>query len=265
MKNKYKQISDYWDHISLNYKVAIHITTNDFHYGPLIPGDSKLKLLPNEIEGKKVLELGAGQAQNSIFLSKKGAKTWATDISEQQIRLGKEIAEKEKCEIDFSVMPMEEIDKLNEKEFDLIHSSYAINFSADIQKVFNLSYELLKENGEFIFSTAHPLFSGEFLTLDSDTGLFLENYFKIDADCRYDDKDNKLIESNFYTIEELSRFAYNAGFLIKQILEPQCIDISNLTTEECIKQVPYYSNGWSEFHEQLRAFPGVVIFKLIKL
>ena len=56
------------------------ISTEDVHYGPLLPGERDLCLLGN-VKDKRVLELASGAAQNSIALSKLGAKAVAIDVS----------------------------------------------------------------------------------------------------------------------------------------------------------------------------------------
>ena len=56
-------------------------------YGPDIPTESELKLCGN-VEGKRLLELGAG-AQGSIAFAKQGAHTIAVDSStERFVRSG---------------------------------------------------------------------------------------------------------------------------------------------------------------------------------
>ncbi|MBL7012580.1 MAG: hypothetical protein ISR85_06605, partial [Kiritimatiellales bacterium] len=37
----------YWNDIAELYQKETRISTSDFHYGPLLPGDSQLELLPN--------------------------------------------------------------------------------------------------------------------------------------------------------------------------------------------------------------------------
>ena len=75
----------YWNSIAENYRVAINILSSEFHYGPLVPPDSQLNLLPENLKGLRCLELGCGAAQNSVYLAKQGAECVAADISEGQI------------------------------------------------------------------------------------------------------------------------------------------------------------------------------------
>ena len=85
----------YWDETADEYQDVTRISTDDFHYGPLLHGDRIQKLLPKITPGMKCLEIGSGAAQNSFYLASQGAECTATDISPQQLkhaeRIGKEI------------------------------------------------------------------------------------------------------------------------------------------------------------------------------
>jgi len=265
MNKNIKQIGEYWDSIADLYNDAVSIVTDDFHYGPLIPGDSELGLLPDDIAGMRCLEIGAGAGQNSIYLAKKGATCLATDISDQQLEFGRKIAAEENVNLEFECAAMEEMTPETHGMFNLIHSSYAITFSPAPAKVIKQWAEMLKPGGALILSTGHPLFTGEWLDLEGDHGLFIENYFQPHPDIRYDDNDNERIRSNFYPISEMSDWFYNAGLVIERILEPKPMDIDSIPEEERCAKVPYYSNGWSEYSEQLKHSPGIIIFKCRKL
>ena len=41
----------YWNTIADAYQREPHISTDDFHYGPLLPGDRELGQLPDAMEG----------------------------------------------------------------------------------------------------------------------------------------------------------------------------------------------------------------------
>ena len=87
MKNE-----QYWEEIAEAYQAETVISTDDFHYGPLIAGDSELELLPKTLSGLDCLEIGCGGAQNSIYLAKHGANCTAVDISAKQLRFAKQLA-----------------------------------------------------------------------------------------------------------------------------------------------------------------------------
>ena len=54
----------YWDDLAEVYQKETRISTTDFHYGPLLPGDSTLQLLPsigkNDPKHFQALEIGSG-------------------------------------------------------------------------------------------------------------------------------------------------------------------------------------------------------------
>jgi len=98
----------YWDTISDDYQELTTIKTSDFHFGPLLPGNSDLNILPEVKKGTTCLELGCGGAQNSIFLAKQGAICTAVDISQKQIQHAEQLAAKHKVKIALSCFPLED-------------------------------------------------------------------------------------------------------------------------------------------------------------
>ena len=83
---------NYWNCLSSKYQRMMRISCDDFHYGPQIPGDSVLRLLPPLQPGMRALELGCGAAQNSIFLARKGLDCTALDISSEQLAHARKLA-----------------------------------------------------------------------------------------------------------------------------------------------------------------------------
>jgi len=264
MKEDVTRLGRYWDSIAHLYNDAVNIVTDDFHYGPLVPGDRQLGLLPDSVDGLRCLEIGAGAGQNSIYLAKKGAECIATDISDKQLEFGRQIAVAEGVDVDFDCVSMEELSAEKYGSFDLIHTSYAITFSLTPAEVVRNWSDMLNEGGTLMLSTGHPLFTGEWLDLDGESGLFITDYFRPQPDVRYDDAGNERIRSNFYSISDMSEWFHSAGLVIERILEPEPIDISGMSESQITESVPYSSKGWSEYYEQLKHVPGLIIFKCRK-
>ena len=244
----------YWNELADDYCSATTISIHDFHYGPLLPGDSELCLLPEQLNGINCLEIGCGAAQNSIFLTSQGACCAAIDISAELLKTATVLAEKNQVNIEFQQMAMENIEQLAPRQFELIHSSYALPFATNPGDVIAQTAKLLSPGGQLIFSTVHPLFAGEWLELDGIDGLFLENYFKPPADCRFDKKGNEVARSNAYPIGQMCDWILAAGLSIKRILEPAP---SN--------NPPYYSEAWHELRPQMEKVPASVIFSTRKI
>jgi len=264
MDKNIEDLGQYWDSIADVYNDAVSITTNDFHYGPLVPGDSSLGLLPENVAGLRCLEIGAGAGQNSIYLAKNGAKCLATDISDQQLSHGRALAAKENVEVEFLCAAMEDLSVEEHGTFDLIHSSYAITFSHEPARIIATWAKMLKPGGSLVLSTGHPLFSGEWLELDGEQGLFIGDYFQPVPDIRYDENDNERIRSNFYSISTMTDWFFKAGLVVERILEPEPMNLGEIPVDVRRDKIPYYSNGWSEYYQQLQYVPGLIVFKCRK-
>ncbi|WP_404427479.1 class I SAM-dependent methyltransferase [Ureibacillus chungkukjangi] len=125
------------------------VTANDFVEQPAI------KSLLTAIEGKKVLDLGCGAGAFAKYCVEKGAaKVVAVDISKNMIEKARKENLHEK--IDYLCSPIEELD-LHNQTFDIIVSSLAIHYIEDYPKLIDKIKSLLIANGEFVFSTEHPL------------------------------------------------------------------------------------------------------------
>ena len=255
----------YWDDLTDLYQRETRISTNDFHYGPLLPGDSTLGLLP-PVSQRRCLEFGAGAGQNSIFLAKQGAECIATDISEKQLAQGRALAKKEPIEVDFRCVSMDSLreDLQGENAFDLIHSSYALPFAADPAQVIADAAALLNPTGTLLLTTGHPLYAGEWLDIGNDEeGVFLPNYFQLEADVRMSLDDQTLNAAQYWPISKITEWMHDAGFVIERMLEPAPLPIPDMTEQEILEKVPYDSADWRTLYPQLTRIPVVVIFKAV--
>lgn len=245
----------YWDQIAENYRRETRISTDDFHYGPLVPGDSTFKLLPHELRGIKALEIGCGGAENSIYLAARGARCTALDISGQQLERAKQNALEHACSISFLHVAMEKIGDGLQDSFDLIHSAYALPFSTDPQAVLRACGRRLNPGGVLLFSTSHPLASGEWLELDDEgEGLWLRDYFEPPDDVRVHGHYEE--HAAHYPLSTWFHWVREAGLSVSQLLEPR--------PEQVPEEAPYCSEAWLEHYKQLAHIPFVAIFQCRK-
>lgn len=283
-KNTDESSARYWDDLAELYQKETRISTNDFHYGPLLPGDSILGLLPrfgkNPTTVFQTLEIGCGAGQNSIFLARQGAQCTAIDISEKQLNHGRHLAASENVKVDFRRISMDssadlktlprqsDIPKILHSTlppFDLIHSSYALPFSADPAKVITDCAALLKPGGTFLLTTGHPLYAGEWLDIgDDEDGVFLPNYFQLDADVRMSMDDQTINAAQYWPISQIAEWMHEAGMIIERLLEPAPMPIPKMNEAEILEKVPYDSKDWRTLYNQLSRIPVVVIFKARK-
>ena len=250
----------YWDDLTELYQRETRISTDDFHYGPLLPGDSTLRLLPNIGNFSQCLEVGCGAGQNSIFLARQGARCIAIDISEEQLAHGRKLAAAEKVEVDFRRVSMDAMNHLG--SFDLIHSTYALPFSANPAKVIADAAVMLKPGGTFLLTTGHPLYAGEWLDIgDSEDGLFLPDYFRPEPDVRMSLDDKTMSAAQTWPVSTLAEWIHAAGLVVERLLEPAPMPLPDMSEAEIRTKVPYESADWRALYPQLARIPVVMIFK----
>lgn len=125
------------------------VTYNDFVEQPAI------KSVMPPIKDKTILDLGCGTGHFAKYCIEKGAaKVIGVDISSNMIQKAKEENSHEK--IEYICMPIEEL-ILDDQKFDVIISSLAIHYIEDYAKLIAKVRSLLHKNGQFIFSTEHPI------------------------------------------------------------------------------------------------------------
>lgn len=256
----------YWNDLAGLYQKQTRISTDDFHFGPLLPGDSILGLLP-PVPQRNCLEIGCGAGQNSIFLAKQGAQCVAIDISEEMLAHGRKLAKKEKVNVDFRCVSMDTLHAgtFKESSFDLIHSSYALPFSADPAKVIADSAALLKPGGTLLLTTGHPLYAGEWLDMgDGEDGVFLPDYFRLEPDVRMSMDDKTMNAAQYWPISQVAEWMHEAGLVLERLLEPAPMPIPKMSKKEILEKIPYYSKDWSALYDQLARIPVVLIFKCRK-
>lgn len=258
----------YWDAVSATYQATTRISTRDFHYGPLLPGDRELGLLPDDLAGLRCLEVGCGAGQNSMVLARRGADCTAIDISAKQLDAGRALATAEGLDIDFRLADMDELAGRISGVFDLVHSTYALPFARNQEALIRTCRDLLVPGGQFLLTTAHPLYSGEWVDIDDDEegeGLLLSDYFHPPDDVRIDVDDLSEIRMRSVPISTLTEWLRTAGFRLDRLQEPEPVTLPLLTEDEIRDRVPYESDAWRELYPVLQRIPVVVILSATRV
>ena len=146
------------------------------NYGCLCPTEDELHLFP-DLSGKKVLDIGFGSGHSLKWCGDRGAsELWGLDISEKQL----ENAQKHLTENGYApklfCSPMEENPGLPTGYFDVVYSVYAIGWTVDLQKTFDLISTYLKPGGIFIFSWDHPFM--HCVDMQDDKLIFSGSYYE---------------------------------------------------------------------------------------
>lgn len=247
----------YWNGLATGYQAQMHITMDDFHYGPQIHGERELGLLPRFTPDMRALELGCGAAQNSVWLARQGVECTAVDLATAQLRHARVNARKSGVKIRFLSFPIEQLSQRIRSSFDFIHSSHAMEFVANPAVCVAQMAKRLRPGGTLMISTVHPLYNGDWVEQMSfggqpgEMGIFLTNYFKPPDDVRRRGRKVEVV-SRAYPLSAWFRWLRTAGLEVTHLEEPAAVPDNT--------PAPYSNRDWAHHDGQLHATPATVIF-----
>jgi len=136
------------------YKGYKKIRDNNINANNLFEIPALFSMMPN-LKNKRVLDLGCGFGEHCRRFVESGAsKVVGIDISEKMLKVAKK--ENSDKKITYINMAMEDLFQIQEK-FDIVVSSLAIHYVEDFSGVVEAIYNILSDNGIFIFSQENPL------------------------------------------------------------------------------------------------------------
>lgn len=217
------KLKELFDDDNFFYKY-LELRKDKNNYNDLIEQPIIFSLLGN-ISGKSILDIGCGYGSTTYKLSEQGGnRILGIDSSEKMIMKAK--LENKKENIEYKVLNAIDLDLISEK-FDVVLSCLAIHYIENIDKLFKNINNLLNENGEFIFSMEHPIFTASvdntsrkwlYNRRGEVSGFILDNYSK--EGVRKSNWLNKdLIKYHYKTSTIINKLIEN-GFSIDKIEEP---------------------------------------------
>ena len=213
------------------------IRENEVNANNLFEIPALFSMMPN-LKDKIILDLGCGFGEHCKRFVESGAKkVIGIDISEKMLEIAKQ--ENSDSKITYINMPMENISQLNEK-FDIVVSSLAFHYVQDFSGVVKNIYDMLNENGVFLFSQENPLctcFSGGNRWTKDENGnklyINLSNYgIEGERESSWFVDNVKKYHRTFSTIINI---LIETGFKIEKMIEP-------LPTEDLLKKFPEYKD-----------------------
>ncbi|MBN1669544.1 MAG: class I SAM-dependent methyltransferase [Kiritimatiellae bacterium] len=250
----------YWNAMAEQYQTITRISTEDLHFGPLLPGGRELGLVPSPLKGRRCLEIGCGAAQNSIFLAKHGARCTGLDISAKQLRYARQLARQEGVTLTFHRAAMDAMPCRRLGTFDFIHSTCALCFAESPQKVISDAAAMLRPSGTLLLATVHPLFNGDWLEIVGESfGLFIPDYFHPPDDVRRIPDSRRTARSHAYPVGELLAWLTDAGLSIRKVLEPQPLPIPEMSEQAICERVPYDSSDWRKLYDKVSRVPAALV------
>ena len=159
------------------------------------------------------LDIACGNGNYSSYLAQRGASVVAFDYSKKMIELAKRRRSQYAKQIEFCVADATNRESLlglkRNRAFTKAVSNMAIMDITDIEPLFMAVYELLEENGIFVFATQHPCFitlTEKYMTPHSYYGIAIEGQPE---------------EQIYYhrSIQDIFNLCFRAGFVIDGFYE----------------------------------------------
>jgi len=216
-----------------NNKVSIHVASDfyeqeKFFNGKITLPQTDLDAL-GDVSGKKILHLQCHFGQDSLSLSRLGAKVTGIDFSDEAITKAKALNETLGLDAEFICCDVYDTLQHISEKYDIVYTSYGtIGWLPDLNKWASVIAGALKPNGKLVFFEFHPVV----WMFDNDFNEVFYNYFKSEpileeetgtyAD-RYVDIEYKTITWN-HSLSEVFQSLIKQNITIKSFKE---FDYSN--------------------------------------
>ena len=145
-----------------NQKVKVHAESEMYNMAAFKKGKSSL--MPYELEalgdvkGKSLLHLQCHFGQDTLSWSRLGAKCTGVDLSDEGIKLAKNLNEELELDAQFLCCNVLETSQYIKEEFDIVFTSYGvIGWLPDLKPWGKMIAERLKQGGTFFMAEFHPI------------------------------------------------------------------------------------------------------------
>lgn len=157
-----------------NLKTDIHIDSEFYNNELFLNGESSLKSIElgllGDIQGKSILHLQCHFGQDTISLSRLGAKVTGIDLSDNAINYAQKMAKELSVGARFICSDIYELPNVLDDKFDIVFTSYGvIGWLPDMEQWAKIVAHYLKPDGQFIMVEFHPvvwMFNDDFNAID---------------------------------------------------------------------------------------------------
>ncbi len=171
---------------------------------------STWSLLPKDLTGLKVLDIGCGSGWYAEQLHQYGAEVFALDRSEKMVAMTT-ARTKQQCR--YRVADLNQpLDFLADHEFDIIVAPQVIHYIDDWPALFTELARVLKVQGQLVLSTHQPHTTHFLWKLDT--------YYKQRVIEDHWPGENITVQYYHHTLQDLFEAFYHAGFMVQRLLEP---------------------------------------------
>lgn len=201
----------------------------------------ELELL-GDVHGKSILHLQCHFGQDSISLSRMGAKVMGVDLADKAIDNARQIAKELGCDTQFICCDIYELKQHLDKKFDIVFTSYgAIGWLPDLNRWAALVEHFLNPGGKLVFAEFHPVV----WMFDDDFEKIGYNYFNTGAIVEsesgsYADREAPIEQAYVMWNHSLGEVI---GSLLKQGLSLESFQEYDYSPYKCFKHTNEFQSG----------------------
>lgn len=219
------------------------------HWGVWDIPESEAQLLPADLAGKDIIELGCGTAYVSAWLARRGARPVGIDNSAKQLETARAFQQEFGIEFPLLHGNAENV-PYPDASFDLAISEYGAAIWADPYKWIPEAARLLRPGGELIFLGNGVLFTLTVPDTDAEgpaTDRLIRDYFGM---YRFEWPEEDSVEFHL-GYGDMIRLLRSSGFEVEDLIELR-------PPEGATTRFPYVSSEWS------RRWPSEEVWKARK-
>ncbi len=147
---------------SWNNRLEAHLQSDFYDLKGFMAGKSSLNAIEldllGDIKGKSILHLQCHFGQDTISLSRLGAKATGVDLSDKAIAKARELAREDGADTRFVNCNIYDLPDHLTEQFDIVYTSYGVlGWLPDLDRWAKLIARYLKPGGRFIIVEFHPL------------------------------------------------------------------------------------------------------------
>ena len=194
-----------------------------------------------DVKGKKVLDLGCGDAKFGVELLQKGCISY--DGVEGSENMAKEATKTLTGTVGTVHLSSMETWNFQSSDYDLIVSRLALHYLADLKDIVGKAHKTLANGGRFVFSVQHPVLTSSIKSAaapSSKADWIVDDYFNSGE--RVEPWIDKKVVKYHRTIEDYYQLLKQAGFMIDDIREgtPRVEEFSNESEYKRRMRIPLF-------------------------
>ncbi len=209
-------------------------------------GTEEALRLVGDVKGKRVLELGCGNAQRSIAFARQGATAIGVDFSPEMVDAAKRLCEQERVRVELRLGDLADLAFLRADSVHLVFSAYALSYAGDFERVLRQAHRVLKTGSPLVFSLPHPAFHVIDGARAGQPPALCRSYFDRSPLTR--SRGSETVQVHHHTISDLFGALTRSGYRLDTVLEPEWAP----------------AGPAAHLHERLRYLPRTLVLRARK-